>query len=429
MQLLYPAVVVAITSAGLSSFDDCLVCSAEFGARCDGVTEDTLAVQKALDTCPPAGRRIVFQAGRTCLSRPLAVRSHTSLLFEDGSVLKAGEKWNDTAFVSATSAVNVTVSGNGTIDGSGKQWWTGNNKTPNRPPMLVLFNCTHVQLTDITLLNPAAWCAAFNGAHYRVYGVTVRAPNYLIAPNTDGFDVSASDVHIRDCDITNGDDSIVIKSPATNVLVEDSVVRQGNGLVIGTSANAYFRNITFRNCRAERTLFGCHIKFKDSQSGSVSGVRFEGIEIIDPVSYAIGINQHGQSYDTDTAADATTMTSDAGSAAPSAAVASSAGGPAGPPAPALRGLGSNVSITNVTFCNITGRAARVGVFTCSAGPLACTDINLWHVHIAPTRPTVLPSGCTFSNVRGFGDDVTPTTCIPPAATRSRLARDPAPAPH
>ena len=38
----------------------------------------------------------------------------------------------------------------------------------------------------------------------------------------------------------NGDDSICMKSPAKHVLVENSLVRQGNGLVIGTSDEADF---------------------------------------------------------------------------------------------------------------------------------------------------------------------------------------------
>ena len=69
----------------------------------------------------------------------------------------------------------------------------------------------------------------------------------------------------------HGDDSIVLKSPSTNVLVEDCVVSQGNGLVLGTDDDALYRNITFRNCTANGTMFGCHIKFKGAQRGSVAG--------------------------------------------------------------------------------------------------------------------------------------------------------------
>ena len=74
----------------------------------------------------------------------------------------------------------------------------------------------------------------------------------------------------------NGDDSICMKSPAKHVLVENSLVRQGNGLVIGTSDEADFLNITFRNCTAINTAFGCHIKFKDGQAREAFAPPFLG---------------------------------------------------------------------------------------------------------------------------------------------------------
>ena len=97
---------------------------------------------------------------------------------------------------------------------------------------------------------------------------------------------------------------MVMKAPSTNVLVEDTIVRQGNGLVIGTAdddAVHLFRNITFRRCTAEGTAFACHIKFKGTQSGFVEEVHFENITVRAPVHYAIGINQNGQSFTAKTA--------------------------------------------------------------------------------------------------------------------------------
>ena len=74
------------------------------------------------------------------------------------------------------------------------------------------------------------------------------------------------------------------------MLVEDSIVRQGNGMVIGTSSDADFQNITFRNCTAIGTAFGCHIKFKEQQVGrpGVRDILFENITIVNPTRYAIG---------------------------------------------------------------------------------------------------------------------------------------------
>ena len=171
-----------------------------------------------------------------------------------------------------------------------------------------------------------------------------------------------------------------MKSPATNVLVEDSIVRQGNGLVVGTSGSALFRNITFRRCTAEKTTFACHIKFKDQQNGSVSGVLFEDITVIGVKRYAIGIDQNGQS---------------------SLGASGNSDG--------HHDHRSNVTINNVSFIRIHGIAPKAGQFTCNTGKLKCTGIKMRHINLS----TVV--GCTFSNVAGSGLDVHPKSCNPPAS--------------
>ena len=110
--------------------DNCIVTSSEFGAACDGSTDDSASIQNALTTCAGAGRTVVFPAGRTCLSQPLRLSDHADVFLETGAVVKAGRKWNNTAFVSADDAQNITIRGNGTIDGSGAQWWTGRRSGP-----------------------------------------------------------------------------------------------------------------------------------------------------------------------------------------------------------------------------------------------------------------------------------------------------------
>ena len=233
--------------------------AAAAGLACDGATDDTAALQAALDGCAASGAPVTLPAGRTCISFPLVLPSHASLVVPEGAVLEAGASrlWpNNTAasglsdgahpfITSGPAAVNLSLSGAGTIDGSGAQWWTGNNKTPNRPLLLEL-DAAGVVLQGLLLLNPAAWTTSLRGSDYRIWDIKIRSPDYKHAPNTDGLDIAAKGVHIRGADITNGDDSICMKSPAQDVLVEHSIVRQGNGLVVGTSGDADFQNITFR---------------------------------------------------------------------------------------------------------------------------------------------------------------------------------------
>jgi hypothetical protein len=393
------------------------------GLACDGATDDTAKLQAGLHSCAAQGQALTLPAGRTCMSFPLTqvtLPSHATLQLASGAVLKAGKSihWpNATAtealpFLSAVvGTTNLSIIGNGTLDGSGAQWWTGSNKTPRRPYLLHLPRASFVLLQGFLLLNGAAWHTSLSGDHYRIFDVKIRSPPYKIAPNTDGLDISASYVHIRNADIMNGDDSICMKSPAKHILVENSLVRQGNGLVIGTSDDADFTNITFRNCTAIETAFGCHIKFKDEQVGhpGVSGILFENITILHPSRYAIGIDQNGQGVEQ------------------------------GPRA-AHVGSGSNVSVTNVTYRHIRATLSGSrppthhlpnllgGLFTCNPGHLACTGIVLDDVQF--DSPDGKGTGCVFNNVYGHADNATsPRSCHPPANNPVKVKSDDSAALH
>ena len=350
---------------------------------CDGKHDDTAALQAQLD----AGQ-LTLPAGATCLSQPLQItRSNTTISLPAGSTLKAGAKWTSgDAFITADHVGNITIvgrqgGGGGTIDGSGAQWWTGSNKTPNRPKLIDFDNVAGVLFDGFAMLNAASFHTMLRGQNYVIRHVSINSPDYRRAPNTDGFDIAATNVHIHDCNVTNGDDSIVMKSPAQNVLVERCIVKQGNGLVVGTSDDALFRNITFRNCTAAGTLFGCHIKFKDDQRGSASGITFEDIVIDGVTKYAIGINQLGQS---------------------------------------VRQLQSNVTVNNIVFKNVRGTVAgfayhnmtvvpgSAGQFLCSPGKLACRNITVEDVAIDAKF------GCHYTNVYGDGANNSPASCTPPA---------------
>jgi len=178
--------------------------------------------------------------------------------------------------ISATNAFNVTLTGQGKIDGRGSNWWHLLYEMLPRPRLVTFNNVTNAEISDLTLVNPAFWTMLIGGADFHIHDITIRSPNWGKAPNTDGIDVAAKNVLIQRVDISNGDDSICIKSPSSDILVEDSVVRQGNGFVVGTAdsgldgndPNTYdVRNVTFRNSRALDTTFGCHIKAKGDNHG------------------------------------------------------------------------------------------------------------------------------------------------------------------
>ena len=125
-----------------------------FGAKGDGVTEDTAALQSAI-LCCPAGGRVLLTKG-TYLTGPLFLKSHVTIELKKGAELRlttdvsrfavlpgmtrttdeAGEvllgSWEGNpldTYASALTGIGVTdvhIVGEGVVDGCAQQgeWWT-----------------------------------------------------------------------------------------------------------------------------------------------------------------------------------------------------------------------------------------------------------------------------------------------------------------
>ena len=378
--LVFLATTFVIAAAAMDS-SECEVATKRI--KCDNTNEDdTTHLQAALNAC----HDLILPVNKICVTYPLTLSSNFILTIPANTTLKAGNSihWPNASETHAlplltapVGTTNLTIRGDGTIDGSGDQWWGG----CCRPHMLNLPGATNVLLENFLMLNSADFHAELHGSNYQIFGIRIRSPNFQIAPNTDGIDVQGTNIHIRGVDVSNGDDSICIKSPSSNVLVEDSIVRQGNGLVVGTGGHTNITNITFRNCTAIRTVYGCHIKFKEGQKGEpgVSNITFEDIHIISPTKYAIGINQNGQGRRRRRLATFS---------------------------------GSDVPINNITYRRIRAQLEKGkkkgGEFTCNPGSrLTCRGIVFEDVDLGDNAE------CQFQNVYGKGENVKPLSCVPP----------------
>ena len=190
----------------------CLVSDPRYGAKCDGGTDDTVALQAAIAAC--AGT-VALPEGKTCLSRGLALRNGTRLRIPGQSVLKAlpdPSKWDNRSLflLHAGNTHGTTIFGGGTIDGSGNEWWkiAGGNR-----PHLFNNDAVHnYTIRDVRLINSGRGVLGFGApcSDVIVDNVTISEP---AIGNSDGIDVSCDGFLIQNSLVQNGDDSICMKSP------------------------------------------------------------------------------------------------------------------------------------------------------------------------------------------------------------------------
>ena len=283
----------------------------EYGAKGDGQTLDTAAIQKALDECGKAGGGIVRLTAGTYLSQPISLRGGTTLQLDEGARLQATTRHADfmktpgdwlaakggsdfIPLVSGKDLTDVAITGKGMIDGAGDVWWgpaeEARRKTSGftlpRPRMIVLTGCKNVRITGVTLANsPSFHLVPTDCQDVTIDGVTIRAPDS--SPNTDAIDPSISRrVRITRCTLDVGDDNIAIKSgkkidgrefACEDIMVSECTFLHGHGMSIGSETVGGVRALTVERCTFDGTESGIRIKSDRTRGGRVQDLTYRDI--------------------------------------------------------------------------------------------------------------------------------------------------------
>jgi polygalacturonase len=298
----------------------------DYGAKPDGKTLNTHALQRAIDEVFQAGGGMVyFPAGRFLTGR-IDLKSRVGLYLGEGSTLLGSTSISDyhgdsadpgqKHLIYAKDAEEVTLAGAGSIDGQGEGFWEPSGKPPTPPdqawndvashelkekktgrpsPMIRFANCRKVRVTGVRLANSAGWTLhALNCDDVEITRIAIRNP--INGPNTDGIDLTGcQNVLVSDCTIETGDDAICLKSEnplgpeprlVKNIKVTNCrVTTCCNGLKIGTGSEGGFENIEFSNCEvisntanvAERVVSGIALEVVDG--GWIDGIKISGIRM------------------------------------------------------------------------------------------------------------------------------------------------------
>jgi len=277
----------------------------DFGAKGDGTTLDTAALQKTIDTAEAAGGGTVLIPAGKFLIMPIVLASNINLkITKEGTLLISDDMANYPVVrgryqdaITANQASDLTISGEGTIDGQGAVWWEKFRNDPSmthRPYLIKLTDCTRLTVTGVTLRNsPMFHLVPQNCTDVTIRGITIKSPGN--APNTDGIDPSGWNYLITDCHIDGGDDNIAIKPTSgrqpgnKNFLVKDCTFVHGHGMSIGSGSTGGLDGLTVSNCTFSQTDYGIRIKAPRGNGGLVQNCTYENLQLKGITKFPISI--------------------------------------------------------------------------------------------------------------------------------------------
>ena len=297
----------------------------DYGARGDGIALDTAAIQRAIDAAAQHGDTVLVPAG-TYLTGSIFVKSGVTLDVEKDATLLGSSELKDypqrpsriagiemtwpSALVNVYQQKNVTITGEGTIDGNGKPWWDSywalrkideprglrwaSDYDAQRPRLVQIFDSSSVHLSHLLLRRSGFWTVHICYSHnITVDAITIRNNEGGRGPSTDGIDIDSShNILVEHADIAVNDDALCLKAgrdsdglrvnrPTTDVVLRDSIVRAGAaGITFGSETSGGFRNIEAYNITTVGHVpVGILFKSAHTRGGFAENIRIHDMNI------------------------------------------------------------------------------------------------------------------------------------------------------
>lgn len=270
----------------------------DYGASTDA-TDNTKAIQKALDAVPSTGGMVVIPAGTwmfgstdqmTSKTEVLSIKSKTVLHLCAGATLKLVEYGkapnNKTLFIGCKgkNQSDIVIEGEGEtsiIDGQGTRWWKARDdkETFNPGAMIRFEKGSRFLVRNLKIQNTPGvnlTLSNSNGANlFTVHNVTIYNPSSETkteqpSHNTDGISIWGHHANIYDCNISTGDDNVVCDNDAQYIHVWNCDFGTGHGASIG-SYTKDVKHIWFDNITMTGTTAGIRMKTGINSDGTLRG--------------------------------------------------------------------------------------------------------------------------------------------------------------
>ena len=298
----------------------------DFGAKGDGISLDTKAVQAAIDCAAGQGGGVVSVPAGTYVCGSIWLKSNIELHLDCGAVIKGSPDIKDYCsadccpqnegdphggdYVSGghlllgVNVQNVTLSGPGRIDGNSDAFLLGpdgkayskKKNVPARPSQMVWFvDSQDIRIKDLELADAPYWsCFILNCERVWIDGcyVHTRRKDYHTF-NGDGLDIDRSSyVSISNCRIDTSDDCITLRASGAHLLADPkdcawvtvsacNLSSSCNGIRIGVGEghihDAVFSNITISDTKTAFNIVGAYEK--NGRGTDIYGILIKDIRV------------------------------------------------------------------------------------------------------------------------------------------------------
>lgn len=295
----------------------------DYGALGDGKTNNTIAIQKAIDDCAKKGGGTVTFASGKYLIGSIFVKTGVNLKIDkdveilgsqnitdypevDTRVAGIEMKW-PAALINIINQERASISGAGLINAQGKPFWEMYwnmrkdydakglrwivDYDAKRPRTILIESSKDIMLKDLTIQQAGFWTVqVLYSTYITVDKITIRNNVDGHGPSTDGIDIDSSSwILVQNCDIDCNDDNFCLKAgrdwdglrvnrPTEYVVIRNSIARKGAGLLtLGSETSGSIRHVWATNLVGYGTGNAINIKSARTRGGTVEDVYFGNI--------------------------------------------------------------------------------------------------------------------------------------------------------
>lgn len=381
----------------------------DFGAKADGSTVNTKAIQSVIDDCAAKGGGTVVVPSGVFVSGALFLKPGVNLHLEKNAVLKCSTdmanfprqrtriegQYNESfnpALINADGCDGLKITGEGTLDGAGRPIWdlfwklrgeasdpaSFPNLSVDRARLALIENSKNVSVEGVTFKDSQFWnLHLYKCQHVLVRNARFEVPDdYEQAPSSDGIDLdSCQNVLVDGCYFSVTDDCIAAKGskgplamqdknspPVEHIRVRNCHFKRGHQAFSCGSEATIIRDVIIEDCKLTGALNLLMLKLRPDTPQRYEDIHLRNITLDNAGGRIMLIEPWAQYKNLQ------------GEAPPQS------------------------TVRNITFSDIKGRFGSFGIVRPNPGQTAISDITVSRIDVQLEKePELMVSGAT--NIR------------------------------